>query len=201
MTPEILAEIMSKTVREAFDRTDHPDLCIHIPARAEEAIKAYCYENPTKVLMAVTRAREGDRDMIDSMVKESMGSKSDVLTECDDVVCLVCRRSRMMDRTIDSPRITGAPELVAMAKFLGDDVMQSVKWVSDILKGTIKSSRSSESHKQKATIARNTMIPSLLASAAMVHILQEDLKEAIEARDKYHKLADFLMDAESDPAS
>jgi hypothetical protein len=201
MTPSVLAEIMSKTVREAFDRTEHPDLCIHLPARAEEAIKTYVHQNPSEVLMAVMKARGGDRTMINDIVANSMGKESDVVVDCDDTICLVCRRSRMMDRTLGAEKVTGAPELLAMAEFLGDDVMQSIKWVTNILKGTIESGRSSDAHKQKAALARNTMIPSLIASAAMVHDLHRDLKEAIEARDKYHKLADMLMDAESDPAS
>ena len=200
MTPEILAEVLSSTVRNAFLKKGlHPDMCMHTPDKAAVALKEYCISYPDRALIAVTNGHRGDKSLIDEIIRNAMSSGA--LDDCEDVICLVCRRSRMMNRTMNSHRITQTPELVAMAKFLGDDVMQSIKWVTNILSGTIESKKSSESHKKKAELARNTMIPSLIASAAMVHGLQQDLAQAIEDRDKYHKLADFLMDGESDPAS
>jgi hypothetical protein len=196
MTPEILADTICQSVHDAFDKTGaNRSVCIHIPETVETAVRKYCKDHPASAMQALARAKMGDKDHLNELVRDLF---PDAVTKpCEDPLCLACRCERMMDRTE-----AGNPwSLEAMAAFLGMDVMRSVKWTNDILDGTINSKKSSDSHRQKAQLARGKMFPALLASAAMVHELHRDLEEAIEARDKYHKLADFLMDGESDPAS
>jgi hypothetical protein len=194
MTPEILVDAICQSITKAFDgKNRNQTMCIHIPEKVEEAIRRYCKENPTEAAMAMAKAHGGNKEDLKHLVK-NMFIPSDE-KPCDDVLCLACRCERMMNESKDG----GPWSLEAMKDFLGMDVMLSIKWTNDILAGTIKSTKSSDAHKKKATFAKTKMFPSLMASAAMVHGLQKDLKEAIEARDKYHKLADFLMDAESDP--
>ena len=79
--------------------------------------------------------------------------------------------------------------------------MESLSWMSKILRGTINSENSSESHREKARKALNETIPSIVLHVALIEGLQRDLAQTIEDRDKYHKLADMLMDKMSDPAS
>jgi hypothetical protein len=196
MTPEILVDAICQSANKAFDKNGKKQtMCIHIPEKVEEAIRRYCAANPKDAYAAMAKANAGSKDDLNHLVR-NMFIPSDE-KPCDDVLCLACRCERVMDESKD-----GSPwSLEAMKEFLGMDVMMSLKWTNDILAGTIKSTKSSEAHKKKATHAKNRMLPSLMASAAMVHGLQRDLEEAIEARDKYHKLADFLMDGEDDPAS
>ena len=196
MTPEILADTICKSANDAFAKTNGKrSMCIHLPEKVEEAVRRFIKNQPEVATAALIKARSGDTEYLSTLVKDIFLPSDE--GPCDDVLCLICRCERMMDESGD-----GNPwSLNTMQAFLGTEVMMSIKWTNDILKGTIASKKSSEAHKRQATLARGKMFPALLASAAMVHGLQRDLEEAIEARDKYHKLADFLMDGESDPAS
>jgi len=186
--------IHDSLIREAVEkglRAKERDICIHAAERVSSALSRHMKENPEMAMSSLMMAIKGHKGELKSMMNSIVGKEADI--SCEDILCLPCRKTRVIDRVNNNK--DGTPEdLLALRDILGVDILKSMTWMVEILEGTIKSKKSSSEHRSKAETAKTVTIPMLSVVAALVADLNKDLAQAIEDRDKYHKLADMLMD-------
>lgn len=199
--PQILACLRQSVKRSFAESTADPTvrpLCIHMEERANKAIENYCREYPRGVTTAFAMAASGNRQMLEATIELATAKEIDAY--CDDVLCLPCRRDKMMGRCIETPHDRPA-DLAAAAADLGPEVMESIKWIVTTLLEIAKSDDSSKDHKEKVIFAVYKTFPALITDAALSHNLQKALELAVQEKDDYHKLVNTLLDDMSDPAS
>jgi len=161
--------------------TDSIEICL-------DELTSYAKTHPAETASAISASMQGNRDLIGEIMTGII-EKAEKATNCTNELCLPCRTTRVMER--DNP---SDDELALMRSFLGQEIIESSQWLGKILEGTIASSKSSEDHKKKAKYAHTVTIPVLMLSVAVIADLQKTLAQTIEDRDKYHRLADMLMD-------
>ena len=185
LSVEMLRSSIKQQIKSATSRTT--DVCVRLPGITSKFVDEYFDRDPGRVHQAMAHIAQGDRSVISDLVKEMMSSSMEEFKNsipCDNAICLPCRKLRITEQSDSRPTLTDATD------FLGDDNVESIRWLITILKGTIESSKSTDSHKEKAkTFLKDTLAHMFLAAALVVD-MQKDIAMIIKERDEYHKLAD-----------
>ena len=176
-----LPQHLADNIRQGIElqikaRSAANSLCIHLADRTLAGIDKYLGENPHATQAIIVSLFKGDPSTLAHTMQ--MAATSDLWSPCADVLCLSCRRGRITHR-VGSADPSNPVDLQSMSKLLGRDTMESLSWMSKILRGTINSENSSENHREKARKALNETIPSIVLHVALIEGLQRDLAQTI----------------------